>query len=116
MPSIFTKIINREIPADIVYEDDLVIAFKDIHPQAPIHILIVPKKEIATVNDVAEADEIALGRLFTAAAKIAQENNIAASGYRLMVNVNEDGGQEVFHIHMHLLGGKNLGPMLSKRD
>ena len=116
MASIFTKIINREIPSDIVYEDDLVIAFKDINPQAPVHILIVPKKEILTVNDVTEADEVALGRLFTAAAKIAKDNSIDASGYRLMVNVNEDGGQEVFHIHMHLLGGRNLGPMLAKRD
>ena len=115
MSSIFTKIINREIPANIVYEDDLVIAFKDISPQAPVHVLIVPKKEIPTVNDVSEADEIALGRLFTAAAKIAKDNGIDASGYRLMVNVNEDGGQEVFHIHMHLLGGRNLGPMLAKK-
>lgn len=116
MASIFTKIINREIEADIVYEDDLVIAFKDINPQAPVHVLIVPKQEIATVNDVTAADEAALGRLFTAAATIAKAHNIDASGYRLMVNVNEDGGQEVFHIHMHLLGGRNLGPMLSKRD
>ncbi|MAU10718.1 MAG: histidine triad nucleotide-binding protein [Anaerolineaceae bacterium] len=116
MASIFTKIINREIPSDIVYEDDLVIAFRDISPQAPVHILIVPKKEIATVNDVTAEDEMALGRLFTAAAKIAEENGIAASGYRLMVNCNEDGGQEVFHIHMHLLGGRNLGPMLAKHD
>ena len=116
MASIFTKIINREIPSDIVYEDDLVLAFKDISPQAPVHILIVPKKEIATVNDVTAEDEMVLGRLFTAAAKIAEENGIAASGYRLMVNCNEDGGQEVFHIHMHLLGGRNLGPMLAKRD
>ena len=116
MASIFTKIINRDIPSDIVYEDDLVIAFRDISPQAPVHILIVPKNEIATVNDVTPEDEMALGRLFTAAAKIAEENGIAASGYRLMVNCNEDGGQEVFHIHMHLLGGRNLGPMLAKRD
>ncbi|MCA9882903.1 MAG: histidine triad nucleotide-binding protein [Anaerolineae bacterium] len=116
MASIFTKIINREIPSDIVYEDDLVIAFRDISPQAPVHVLIVPKKEIATVNDVTEEDEVALGRLFTAAAKIAEENGIAASGYRLMVNCNKDGGQEVFHIHMHLLGGRNLGPMLTKHD
>jgi histidine triad (HIT) family protein len=116
MPTIFSKIINREIPADIVYEDDLVLAFKDINPQAPTHILIIPKKEIPTVNDVTEADEVALGRLFTAAAKIAKEQGIDESGYRLMVNVNSDGGQEVFHVHMHLLGGRNLGPMLAKRD
>lgn len=116
MSTIFSKIIAKEIPADIVYEDDLVLAFKDINPQAPVHILIIPKREIPTVNDVTEQDEIALGRLFTAAAKIAKEHNIADSGYRLMINCNEDGGQEVFHLHMHILGGRNLGPMLAKRD
>lgn len=114
--TIFSQIIAKEIPADIVYEDDLVLAFRDIQPQAPVHILIVPKKEIPTVNDVAEADEVALGRLFTVAAKIAKEQGIDASGYRLMVNVNKDAGQEVFHLHMHLLGGRSLGPMLAKRD
>jgi histidine triad (HIT) family protein len=114
--TIFSKIIAKEIPAAIVYEDDLVLAFKDIQPQAPVHILIIPKKEIATVNDVTEADELALGRLFTVAAKIAKEQGIDASGYRLMVNVNKDGGQEVFHLHMHLLGGRSLGPMLAKKD
>ena len=114
MPTIFSKIIAREIPADIVYEDDLVLAFKDINPQAPTHILIIPKKEIATVNDVAEEDEVALGRMFTVAAKIAKENEIDESGYRLIINCNKDGGQEVFHLHMHILGGRALGPMLSK--
>lgn len=116
MSTIFSKIIAREIPADIVYEDDLVLAFKDINPQAPVHILIIPKREIPTVNDVTADDEAALGRLFTVAARIAKENGIDASGYRLMVNVNQDGGQEVFHLHMHLLGGRKLGPMLAKRD
>jgi histidine triad (HIT) family protein len=114
--TIFSKIIAKEIPATIVYEDDLVLAFKDIHPQAPVHILIVPKQAIATVNDVTAADEMALGRLFSVAAKIAKEQGIDASGYRLLVNVNQDGGQEVFHLHMHLLGGRNLGPMLAKMD
>lgn len=116
MASIFTRIIQREIPATIVYEDDLVIAFQDINPQAPVHILIVPKKEIATVNDVSAEDEQALGRLFTAAARIATEKGIAQSGYRLIVNTNHDGGQEVFHVHMHLLGGRRLGPMLARKD
>jgi histidine triad (HIT) family protein len=115
MPTIFSKIIAKEIPAKIVYEDDLVLAFRDIAPQAPSHILIVPKKEIPTVNDVTAEDEQILGRLFTVAAKIAKEEGIDASGYRLMVNVNKDGGQEVFHLHMHLLGGRNLGPMLAKQ-
>lgn len=116
MPTIFSKIIGKEIPATIVYEDDLVLAFKDIAPQAPVHILIVPKKEIATTNDVAPEDEITLGRLFTAAAKIAKDTGIAENGYRLMINCNKDGGQEVFHLHMHLLGGRPLGPMLAKKE
>jgi len=114
MPSIFSKIIDREIPAAILYEDELVIAFKDINPIAPVHILIVPKREIPTVNDALPEDEQALGRLFTVAAKLAAEMGIAESGYRLMVNCNKDGGQEVFHLHMHLLGGKRLGRMLTE--
>lgn len=115
MSTIFSKIIAREIPADIVYEDDLVLAFRDIAPQAPVHILIIPKQEIATVNDISAGDEAALGRLFTVAAKIANDEGIAESGYRLIVNCNGDGGQEVFHLHMHILGGRPLGPVLAKR-
>lgn len=115
MSSIFSKIIAKEIPADIVYEDELVLAFRDIAPQAPVHILVIPKREIATSNDVAAADEAALGRMFLAAAQIAKDEGIAAAGYRLMVNCNEHGGQEVFHLHMHLLGGRDLGPMLAKK-
>ena len=114
MSTIFAKIIAKEIPADIVYENDEILAFKDISPQAPVHILIIPKKEIATANDVEEADEAMLGKLFTAAKAIAEETGIAESGYRLMINCNKDGGQEVFHLHMHLLGGRPLGPMLAK--
>lgn len=115
MSTIFSKIISREIPADIVYEDDLVLAFRDIAPQAPVHILIIPKQEIPTVNDISATDEAALGRLFSVAAKIASAEGIADSGYRLIVNCNEHGGQEVFHLHMHILGGAPLGPMLAKR-
>ena len=115
MSTIFSKIIAKEIPADIVYEDDLVLAFRDIAPQAPVHILIIPKKEIPTANDVEAADEAVLGRLFIAAAKIARDEGIAKQGYRLIVNCNEDGGQEVFHLHMHILGGRSLGPMLAKK-
>lgn len=111
MSTIFKKIIDREIPADIVYENEWVLAFKDIHPIAPTHILIIPKKEIATVNDVTEDDAQRLGRLFIAAAKIAKEAGIAESGYRLMVNVNGDGRQEVFHLHMHLVGGRKMLPL-----
>lgn len=110
--TIFSKIIRREIPADIVYEDDLVTAFRDINPQAPTHILIIPNKLIPTVDDVTSDDELALGRLFTAAAKIAQDEGIAADGYRLIVNCRNHGGQEVYHLHMHLVGGRPLGRML----
>lgn len=112
--TIFSKIIRREIPADIVYQDDLVTAFRDINPQAPTHILIIPNKHIPTANDVAPEDETTLGRLFTVAAKIAKDANIANDGYRLIMNCNTHGGQEVYHIHMHLLGGRPLGPMLSR--
>lgn len=114
MSTIFSKIINKEIDADIVYEDDRVLAFKDINPQAPTHILIVPRKEIPTVNDATADDEATLGRMITVAAKIADEQGIADDGYRLMINCNDHGGQEVFHLHMHLLGGEPLGPMLCK--
>ena len=114
MPTIFSKIIQGEIPANIVYQDDSVTAFTDINPQAPTHILIIPNKEIPTVNDVTPADEMALGHLFVVAAKIAQEQGLAEDGYRLIINCNKHGGQEVYHLHMHLLGGKPLGPMLAR--
>ncbi len=112
MASIFSKIIAGEIPGDIVYRDELVTAFRDINPQAPTHILIVPNKEIATVNDVTEVDELAMGRLILAAKKIAEQEGIAENGYRLIVNCGKHGHQDVFHIHMHLVGGRPLGPML----
>ncbi len=112
--TIFSKIIRGEIPADIVFQDDTVTAFRDISPQAPTHILIIPNKLIPTVNDVTAQDEQVLGHLFVVAAKIAQQEGIAKEGYRLVMNCNKHGGQEVFHIHMHLLGGKPLGPLLSK--
>ncbi len=115
MSTVFSKIIAREIPADIVYEDELVLAFRDIAPSAPTHILIIPKRGIATANDVRPEDEAALGRLFTAAAKIAADEGIASDGYRLIVNCNAHGGQEVFHLHMHLVGGRSLGPMLARK-
>lgn len=110
--TIFSKIIRKEIPTDILYQDDLVTAFRDISPRAPTHILIVPNKLIPTVNDVEEEDEMVMGRLFTVAKKLAKQEGIAADGYRLIVNCNAHGGQEVFHLHMHLLGGKPLGPLL----
>ncbi len=116
MPSIFSKIIAKEIPSEMVYQDDLVSAFKDIHPQAPVHILIVPNKEIPTVDDVEPDDEAMLGRMFTVAKKVARDLGIGESGYRLIVNCKEDGGQEVYHIHMHLVGGRRLGRMLEKKE
>lgn len=114
--TLFSRIVRREIPADIVYQDDLVTAFRDINPQAPVHILVVPNHVIATADDVTAGDEAALGRMFTVAARIAREQGIAEEGYRLMVNCREHGGQEVFHLHLHLLGGRPLGPMLARRD
>lgn len=112
MPTIFSKIIAGELPADIVYKDEQVTAFRDITPQAPVHILIVPNKEIPTINDVAEEDEQLIGHMVTVAKKIAQQEKVAENGYRLLINCNRDGGQEVFHLHMHLFGGRPLGPML----
>jgi len=113
--TIFSKIIKGEIPADIVHQDDKVTAFKDINPQAPVHILIVPNQEIATVDDVTEADTETLGHMFIVARQIARDQGIAETGYRIIVNCRDDGGQEVYHLHMHLLGGRSLGPMLVRR-
>ncbi len=110
--TIFSKIIRKEIPVDILYQDELVTAFRDINPRAPSHILIVPNKFIPTLNDIEPEDELALGRLLTVAKKLAEQEGIAEDGYRLIMNCNSHGGQEVFHIHMHLLGGKPLGPLL----
>ena len=114
MTTIFTKIINKEIPSDMVYQDDLVTAFRDINPQAPVHILIVPNKEIATVNDIEEDDERITGRMMHVAKKLAAEEGIAEDGFRLIINCNKHGNQEVFHLHMHLVGGRQLGRMLPR--
>ena len=111
--TIFSKIIRKEIPADIVYQDDLVTAFRDINPRAPTHILIIPNNLIPTVDDVTSEHEQVLGRLFTVASKIAREEGIAEDGYRLIVNCRQHGGQEVYHLHMHLLGGRPLGRMVA---
>lgn len=115
MTTIFARIIAGEIPGDIVYRDDLVTAFRDINPQAPTHILIVPNKVIPTVNDITPEDEQVVGRLLVAAQKIAAQEGVAEDGYRLIINCNDHGGQEVYHLHMHLLGGRPLGPMLARR-
>ncbi|MFT6916075.1 MAG: histidine triad (HIT) family protein [Motiliproteus sp.] len=109
MNCLFCSIIDKKIPADIVYEDEHVLAFRDINPQAPQHMLVIPKQHIATVNDAEEADAATLGRLSLAAAKLARQFGFADEGYRTVMNCNEHGGQTVYHIHMHLLGGKALG-------
>lgn len=114
--SVFTKIINREINANIVYEDEDIIAFVPLRLQTPVHLLIVPKKEIRTINEVSEEDTLLLGKLFLVAKKLAKEKGISETGYRLSINVNEDAGQSVFHLHMHLLGGKTLGPMATQEE
>jgi histidine triad (HIT) family protein len=111
--TIFRKIINKEIPSDMLYQDDFVTAFRDISPQAPTHILIIPNKLIATANDIEVTDEALIGKLYTVAKNLAKKEGIAESGYRLIMNCNQDGGQEVFHIHLHLLGGKPLGKLIS---
>ncbi len=105
---LFCKIRDGEIPADLVFQNDEVLAFNDVNPQAPTHLLIIPKKHLSTVNDVEQADEIVMGKLFSAAKKIAAEKGLSDDGYRLVVNCNEGAGQTVFHIHMHLLAGRQM--------
>ncbi len=113
--SIFQRIARRELPADILYQDEWVTAFRDIHPAAPVHVLIVPNALIATAADVLPKHEAVLGRMMRVAADIARAEGIADSGYRLIVNCKADGGQEVPHLHLHLVGGRPLGPMLQRR-
>jgi len=107
--TIFTKIINKEIPADILYEDELALAFKDINPQAPVHFLVIPKKPIATINDITLQDREIVGHLSLVAAKIANDLGVAEQGFRTVMNCNEFGGQTVYHIHLHVLAGKPMG-------
>ena len=108
MGTIFNKIINKEINADILYETDNILCFKDISSQAPIHLLIIPKKEIKTINDIQNSDKELIGEMFIVAKKVTKKLNIDKKGYRLVFNCNEDGGQTVFHLHMHLLAGRKL--------
>ena len=108
MSTIFSKIINKEIPAEIVYEDDELLAFNDINPQAPVHILIIPKKEIKTLNDIQIEDKDILGKMILLAKDLAKKHKIDESGYRTVFNCNDDGGQTIFHIHLHLIGGRSL--------
>ena len=111
--TIFSKIIRQEIPTPLLFQDELVTAFRDISPQAKSHILIIPNKLIATANDIEQDDELTIGRMFTVARKLAKEEGIAEDGYRLIMNCNQHGGQEVYHIHLHLVGGEPLGRMLT---
>jgi len=106
--TIFEKIIDKDIKSNIIFEDDSVIAIEDISPVAPIHILIIPKKKIVTINDVLEEDESLIGHMIITAKNIAKELGINENGYRLVFNTNEDGGQSVYHIHLHLLGGRKM--------
>ena len=105
---LFCKIRDREIPADIIFENDDVLAFNDVNPQAPVHLLIIPKKHISTVNDIIDDDHLLMGKLFSAAKLIASQRGVSDDGYRLVVNCNEKAGQTVFHIHMHLLADRAL--------
>lgn len=108
MSTIFKQIIDREIPADIVYEDDTCLAFRDVNPQAPVHVLLIPKEEIATMNDVKPDHQDILGHLLVKAPEVAKKMGIEKDGYRLVLNTNEDAGQSVFHIHFHILGGRKM--------
>jgi len=113
--TIFSKIIRKELPSDMLYQDDLVTAFRDINPALPTHILIVPNEHIPSCNDVTPEHELAMGRMHTVARKLAEEAGIDKDGYRLVINCGEHGRQEVLHIHMHLLGGEDAGPMLVRK-
>jgi histidine triad (HIT) family protein len=106
---LFCRIIKRELPASIVFEDDRILAFNDINPQAPTHVLVLPKRHIATLNDLDAADDSLVGEIVRRAAAIAAERGLAAGGYRTVFNTNRNAGQTVFHIHLHLIGGRHMG-------
>lgn len=109
--TLFEKIIAGELPADFVHQDEHAVAFRDINPVAPVHLLIVPRKPIPTINDITDEDAPLIGHLFTIARDLARAEGIADDGYRLLFNCNDHGGQEVYHLHLHLIGGKKLGPI-----
>ena len=106
---LFCKIVRGEISADKVYEDEAFLAFRDIQPEAPVHVVVIPKKHIPTLNDITETDAPALGGLFTALHRVAKAENVAETGYRTVINCNKDAGQLIMHIHAHLLGGREMG-------
>ena len=105
---LFCKIRDREIPGDIIFENDRILAFNDINPQAPVHALIIPKEHIPTTNDINADNSDLIGEMLLVARTIAAENGIAESGYRIVINCNDEGGQEVYHLHMHLIGGRQM--------
>ena len=111
---LFCKIIKGDIPSTKVYEDEFVYAFKDINPEAPVHILVVPKKHIKSVNEIEEIDENLIGKIFLAIEKIAKEQGVAEQGYRVISNCGKDAGQTVMHLHFHILGGRKLGEKILK--
>jgi histidine triad (HIT) family protein len=115
MPTLFEKIIAGDLPADFVYRDERVVAFRDIHPQAPVHVLIIPVKPIPTANDIEDGDGALVGHMFCVARDIARQEGLAEDGYRLIINCNAHGGQEVYHLHLHLVGGRPLGRMLQRQ-
>lgn len=116
MAGVFQRIVDRELPAEIVHQDELVTAFKDINPAAPVHVLIVPNREIASLDGLGGGDGELAGRLLLTAARLARQLGIAETGYRVIVNTGRHGGQEVPHLHLHLVGGRPLGPMLDRRQ
>jgi histidine triad (HIT) family protein len=115
MPTLFERIVSGELPADIVYRDESITAFRDISPRAPVHILVVPNKPIPTANDIGDDDALLMGRLLLVARDLARREGIAEDGYRLIINCNRNGGQEVYHLHLHLIGGAPLGAMTGAR-
>ncbi len=115
MSTIFSQIAAGELSADIVYQDEHVTCFKDINPVAPVHILIIPNKEIATVNDLTEADQMLVGHMVLTAARLAADLGVGESGYRLVMNCNQEGGQIVYHVHMHLIGGRQMGSISGRK-
>lgn len=108
MPCLFCRIVSGEIPSKKVFEDDDIVAFEDINPQAPVHVLVIPRKHVATLNDLAPEHDALVGRLHRIAAQLAKERSIASDGYRVVLNCNAGAGQTVFHLHLHLLGGRPM--------
>ena len=111
---IFCRIADRDVPSPLLYEDEEIVAFNDLHPQAPVHILIIPRKHLASLAEMEERDQALLGKMAAVAKLLAEQQHISESGYRLICNCRADSGQEVPHLHFHLLGGENLGPLLAR--